>query len=168
MSRHKRKRKDKKVLTPPAVSSNIAPMHSSTTWSSTNIMPKASSLSPDEINEKATLEEARETETKAMRIAAFKALPAFLRQHVANAILWRQAVNSIQAMCAPTSARLRALESRDSSFATYFAYDGSYGSYSTREHENCGLSDDELLAAHTEAAAEEALLATPAESMKPQ
>lgn len=126
-------------------------------------------LSAEEQKELAALEEARKAETKALRIKEFKKLPAALRQHVVNHIMWMKTITVANTIEAPVSARETELKNRNSNYNFTSILQGfmQYHTYAGTPMDNTwysvkgmiqGVSEEEIIDAHNEATIEEQLL----------
>lgn len=133
-------------------------------------------LTPEERTELERLESDRITAERALKIKIFKSTPAAIRQRVVDNIIWKQTVAAANVLVIEKSDRQKDLEFRDNPIKTYLG--GGYGSQLGTPYNKFkwpglatpegweysstieGLSDDDLIAAHTEACAEEALVGT--------
>ena len=71
-------------------------------------------LTPEEMKEFAKLEEQHTANTKLLKLEKFKELPATLRQHVVNSILWQRAVEAINTIEAePVNERHKELTAKN-------------------------------------------------------
>jgi hypothetical protein len=151
----------------------------STIYSTGTQLDQFKGLTPEEKERLKNLEEDRKRETKKAKLDIFKKLPSSLRQQVVDHFIWSDAVNKINSTEIPKSKEQQELESRDKLRNAYrgpFWDDGSMMDYNVIKEQIYGggflrglilpkdITPEELIRAHAEATAEEALLGTDTES----
>jgi hypothetical protein len=137
-------------------------------------------LTPEEKERLKNLEEDRKRETKKAKLDIFKKLPSSVRQQVVDHLIWSDAVNKITSTEVPKSKEQQELEIRDELHNNvHIGFSRSAGStmdYDVIKEQIYGgrflrgpilpkdITPEELIRAHAEATAEEALLGTDTES----
>ena len=122
-------------------------------------------LDDDEKAELAKLQDQREHDKKSYRLNQFKNLPATMRQQVINDILWTRTTNEMEHPEVPKSTRQQELEAKElpssKAFHAMVGYHDLYADVTMKSKYDVLLkwfTEKEIIDAHNDASAEEALL----------